>query len=86
MIVLDTNVLSDLMRSKPTPAVVDWVNAQPPESLYTTTVNQAEILFALALLPQGRRKRALAVAVDAMFAEDLTDTAKRRQQAREPCD
>jgi len=73
MIVLDTNVLSDLMRTAPTPAVLDWINAQPPEGLYTTTINQAEILFGLAILPHGAKERSLAAAADQMFAEDFCE-------------
>ena len=56
MIVLDTNVLSELMRSKPHPGVVAWVAAQPRNALYTTSVNKAEILYGIAALPKGRRR------------------------------
>jgi len=73
VLVLDTNVLSELMRSAPTRAVVEWLDTQPPESLFTTTVTQAEILFGIELLAQGERRRGLAAAVDAMFAEDFCD-------------
>jgi predicted nucleic acid-binding protein len=71
MIVLDTNVLSELMRSQPHAAVVDWVAAQPRASLYTTSVNKAEILYGIAALPEGRRRAALAAAAEVMFADDL---------------
>jgi predicted nucleic acid-binding protein len=71
MIVLDTNVISELMRARPHPAVVAWVAAQPRATLYTTGINQAEILHGVAALPSGRRRASLAAAADAVFAEDL---------------
>ena len=57
MIVLDTNVLSELMR--------------PAPSLYTTSITQAEILHGLMLLSRGRRRNALEAAATSMFAEDF---------------
>ena len=71
MIILDTNVLSELMRAKPAAAVVAWIAEQPTAGLYTTAVTQAEILHGLMLLPPGRRRRALEAAASAMFAEDF---------------
>ena len=71
MIVLDTNVLSELMRPEPDAAVFAWVAAQPRTSLYTTAINRAEILYGIAALPAGRRKDALAAAAEAVFDEDL---------------
>ena len=69
MIVLDTNVLSELMRSQPPPVVVAWVAAQPRATLFTTSVRKAEILYGIAALPKGQRSAALVV----MFTEDLDD-------------
>jgi predicted nucleic acid-binding protein len=60
MIVLDTNVVSEAMRPVPSPLVLDWLNEQPIEALYTTAVTLAEIHFGLARLPSGRRKDLLA--------------------------
>ena len=71
MIVLDTNVISELMRAEPHPAVLAWVAVQPRALLYTTHINQAEILYGIAALPEGRRRTALAAAAAAMFAEDF---------------
>jgi len=71
VIVLDTNVLSELMRSRPAAAVFAWVAAQPRAALYTTSVNKAEILYGIAALPDGRRGAALAVAAEAMFTDDF---------------
>ncbi len=59
IIVLDTNVISELMRDNPDQSVVDWFDAQPTNSLFTTTITQAEILAGIELLPDGRRKNNL---------------------------
>ena len=73
MIVLDTNVISELMRAEPHPAVLAWVTAQPRAMLYTTSISQAEILYGIAALPRGRRRTALAAAAEAMFTEDIAE-------------
>jgi toxin FitB len=59
MFVLDTDVLSELMRPVPHPAVFAWVAAQPRASLYTTSVARAEILSGIGIMPEGRRRAAL---------------------------
>jgi len=71
VIVLDTNVISELMRSAPHGGVVAWVSAQQRGTLYTTSVNEAEILYGIAVLPDGRRRDGLAAAAQTMFAEDF---------------
>jgi predicted nucleic acid-binding protein len=71
VIVVDTNVISELMRGEPHPGVLAWVAAQPRSLLYTTYVTQAEILYGVAALPVGRRRAALSAAAEAMFAEDF---------------
>jgi predicted nucleic acid-binding protein len=71
MIVLDTNVLSELMRPQPARTVEAWVAAQPAASLFTTAITQAEILYGVALLPAGRRRNGLGATVDAIFELDL---------------
>ncbi len=71
MIVLDTNVISELMRPVPHQGVLAWIAAQPRALLYTTHINQAEILYGIAALPDGRRRAGLASAAAAMFAEDF---------------
>ena len=73
MIILDTNVLSELMRPAPTGRVVQWMAAQPAAGLYTTSITQAEILHGLMLLPRGRRRSALEGAATSMFAEEFRD-------------
>jgi toxin FitB len=69
VIVVDTDVISELMRGEPHPAVLAWVAAQPRALLYTTHINQAENLYRIAALPEGRRHTA--AAATAMFAEDF---------------
>jgi predicted nucleic acid-binding protein len=71
VIVLDTNILSELMRLEPNPRVFQRVATQARTSLYTTSINKAEILFGIAILPEGRRRAALAAAAEAMFDDDL---------------
>ena len=75
VIVVDTNVISELMRGEPHPAVLSWVAAQPRSLLYASYVSQAEILYGIAALPEGRRRTALAAAAEAMFAEDFAGRA-----------
>ena len=71
MIVLDTNVVSELMRSQPDPGVFAWVAAQARAALYTTSINRAEVFFGIRALPEGRRRAALMEAAAAMFDDDL---------------
>jgi predicted nucleic acid-binding protein len=68
MIVLDTNVLSELMRPKPEPAVLAWLSWQISADLRTTAVTAAEIRYGIARLPDGNRKHDLARAADELFA------------------
>ncbi len=56
MIILDTNVLSELMRAQAEPPVVDWLDRQEQDSLAVTAVTVAELLYGIARLPEGRRK------------------------------
>ena len=71
MIILDTNVLSTLMLRTPDRAVVAWLDGQPPESIWTTSITLFEVAFGLALLPAGKRRKALEDAFAIAFAEDL---------------
>jgi len=71
MIILDTNVLSELMRPKPSPQVAAWVAKQPATELFTTSITEAEIFHGIELLTKGKRREGLLAAAEAMFAEDL---------------
>ena len=68
IIVLDTNVISELMRDNPDQMVVDWFDAQHTNSLSITTITQAEILTGIELLPSGRRKNNLFQLADYFFS------------------
>ncbi|PBN43553.1 type II toxin-antitoxin system VapC family toxin [Sphingobium sp. D43FB] len=67
MIVLDTNVVSEAMRPSADPSVIDWLNRQPAETLFLTSVTLAELLFGIAALPEGKRKNALASTLDGLL-------------------
>lgn len=71
MIVLDTNVLSELMRATPAENVVRWVAAQPASRLHIASVTEAEILHGIMLLPQGKKRSAIQAAAESMFAGDF---------------
>jgi toxin FitB len=73
MIVLDTNVLSEVLRPTPAGSVRGWMRAQPLTSLFTTTICEAEIFYGLALLPGGQRRARLERAVTAIFEEDFAE-------------
>lgn len=71
MILLDTNVLSALMRDPAESAVVTWLDAQEPGQIWTTAVNVFEVRFGLARLAEGRRRQGLEEAFAALLREDL---------------
>jgi predicted nucleic acid-binding protein len=71
VIVLDTNVISELMRSQPHPGVVTWVEAQPRGSLFTTSINEAELFYGISAMPEGKRRSGLAAGAEALFAEEF---------------
>jgi predicted nucleic acid-binding protein len=56
MIILDSNVLSELMRPRPEPRVIAWLDRQPQTSIWTTSVTVLEIRFGLQVMPAGRRR------------------------------
>jgi len=68
MILLDTNVLSELMKTNPDKGVVAWVDEQPISTLFTSAITRAEIELGIALLPEGQRKRSINKAAIGMFA------------------
>jgi toxin FitB len=70
-IVLDTNVLSELMKPQGLITVKSWVGAQSRENLYITSITKAEILYGIAILPEGKRSRMLRESAQAMFREDF---------------
>lgn len=101
MIILDTNVLSALMRASPDLEVVAWLDEQPADSVWITSITEFESLMGLALLPSGKRRRALQASFERLLQEDLQGRvlafdsdaaaeaaalAARRQKAGRPVD
>ena len=70
-ILLDTNVLSEVLRSVPSASVLSWLSAQSPESLFVSAVTQAEMALDAGLLPAGKRRDALQRALAALFEQDF---------------
>lgn len=71
MIVLDTNVISEVIRPAPGPKVLDWLDEQSPNSIFTTAVTRGEILYGIRLLSDGQRRQRLWTAALAIFGEDF---------------
>lgn len=71
MIVLDTNVLSELMKREPSPTVIAWIEARTAASMFTTTLTLAEILYGIRLLPSGKRQSEIEEAAWEMFRADF---------------
>ena len=71
MIVLDTNVVSELLKPAPAPQVEAWLAAQDGTTVYFTTVGEAELRHGLAILPAGKRRAALSEAIEGILEEDF---------------
>ena len=98
MIILDTNVLSALMRTAPEAKVVAWLDNQPRDSVWITSITALEVRFGLQILPTGKKRTALFQAFDSLLetikhriaaldtdaAESAADLMARRQRAGRP--
>jgi toxin FitB len=73
MIVLDTNVLSEVISLEPSASVTRWILREQALGLYTTSISQGELLYGVELLPKGRRRSGLHAAILKMLAEDFAD-------------
>jgi len=71
MILIDTNVLSELMRAKPAPEVLAWIDAQPTSQLFISSITVAEILYGIARMADGKRKQGFLDLATLMFDEDF---------------
>jgi len=71
MLILDTNVISEIMQMLPSPRVLAWWSQQQVGELFTSTVTMAEILYGIDLLPKGKRRDRLLAQAEAMFAQDF---------------
>jgi hypothetical protein len=70
-IVLDTNIVSELLRPAPEPKVEVWLAAQDGAQVYVTTITEAELRYGVAILAGGKRRDMLTEAIDAMLREDF---------------
>ncbi|MGC2109644.1 MAG: type II toxin-antitoxin system VapC family toxin [Candidatus Korobacteraceae bacterium] len=73
MIVLDTNVASELMRATPDHGVLNWIDKYPATELFTTAITVAEVYFGIELLPRGKRREELLSLAEAIFDRDFLD-------------
>jgi predicted nucleic acid-binding protein len=71
MIVLDTNLISELLLPQPNVDVTVWLASQPLESVFTTAITQAEVLFGIRILPMEKRQLSLEMTTKAIFLEDM---------------
>ena len=71
MIIVDTNVISELLRPAPERQVEQWLSAQDGLSIYLTAISEAELRYGLAIMGKGKRRAALIDAVDRILREDL---------------
>lgn len=81
MILLDTNVVSALMQRRPDPAAVAWLDNQPAESVWTSSVTVFEVRTGLELLTPGRRRKQLEQAFDQLLTEELAGRVQPFDQA-----
>ena len=71
MILLDTNVISELMRAEPAQAVLDWFAQHDASDLFISAITEAELRTGVAILPEGQRRNRLQQAIDAMIDQDF---------------
>ena len=99
MLVIDTNVASELMRPEPTPAVAAWIAERDAQDMYLTAVSEAELRYGVAIMPAGKRRNALEAAMtrwldqgfrerilpfDSNAARAYAEIAAERRQAGRP--
>lgn len=73
MIVLDTNVISEIQKPHPDPWVMTWLDAQEPSNLYLTSITAEELLFGAFILPVGDRRARLVSTIEAILADDFAE-------------
>lgn len=71
MILLDTNVVSELMRPSPDPAVETWVAEQAAASLFLSAISEAELRYGVAMMPPSKRREAIAAEIEGILTEDF---------------
>jgi hypothetical protein len=73
MIILDTNVVTELMRPAPEPRVLRWFSSQTAEDLHVTAVTMAEILYGIELISTSRRREVVRAGAEKMFGDVFAD-------------
>jgi predicted nucleic acid-binding protein len=73
MIILDTNVLSELMRDVPNPAVLDWLDRQPSSSVWVSCISLMEIRFGLFRMPTGKRRERMLEEFEAILRDEIQE-------------
>ena len=73
MIILDTNVISELIRPVPDPGVITWLDSLPAEETAITAITAAELQYGVRRMPDGRRKTGLSEAVNTVITNDFRD-------------
>ena len=71
MIIIDTNVISELLRPTPEPAVEAWLGEQDGLSIYLTAISEAELRYGVAIMTIGKRRDGLGVAIDRILRDDM---------------
>lgn len=71
MIIIDTNVVSELLRPNPNATVESWLGAQDAQDIYLTAVSEGELLYGVAILPKGRRRDGLGAAIEGILREEF---------------
>jgi predicted nucleic acid-binding protein len=71
MIILDTNVISEITKPQPNPNVLSWINQQDINTLFLTAINLAELMEGVAMLPQGKRRESLQLSTDELLAKAI---------------
>ena len=82
MIILDTNVLSETLRPTPSTTVLEWMRSEPASALFTTAITESELLYGIALLPEGRRRQSLESVVDLIFADSSSPMSRMPRSPR----
>ena len=72
MILLDTNVVSELMLTRPVSSVIEWVARQPSPTLFLSSISEAELRYGAEILPSGQRRERLVAEIDGMLQEDFS--------------
>ena len=73
MIILDTNILSEILRPSPAPQVEEWLARQDGNSVFFTAIGEAELRYGQAMLPIGKRRSALEAAINGIMDDDFRD-------------